>query len=505
MISGTTESFRASLTALDAARGALRAGSPEATDSIKRIAGRIADVARAAGLSRAASAAAALQAANSEDVANIVDSMVAFIVWEITGALQQRQTILVIEDDHLTQALVRDILEAERWRVLIADTAEAARELIEQENISLILLDLLLPDADGREILLRLRADPRTAFLPVIVLTAKDDTVSQSECYALGADGFLAKPVDGKVIISAVSARLQRSQQRQLESNVDALTQLPNRTEFWDSFERALSQRDGSTLSIAVLNVDRFRGVNDAYGHNTGDEVLRIVARVLSDCLRPHDFLARWGGTEFCVFLPRTELRAAKRIIQEALRRLSETQITSLDGRRFNVTFCAGVASVCAGVGGGDALAQADRLLFSAKTAGGNCVLSAADTRLPSGRVLIADDDAGTRMLVQKILEREGFDVCVCADGTSALATASRGDFSIAIIDVTMPGMNGFELVQNLRALPKFQQVPIVMLTGLDAESDIVRGFDLGVSDYVVKPFNRAEFVARIWRLLKRR
>jgi diguanylate cyclase (GGDEF)-like protein len=306
------------------------------------------------------------------------------------------------------------------------------------------------------------------------------------------------------VITAAVSARLHRSQQRQLQANLDALTQLPNRTEFWDAFERALSQREESALAVAVIDLDHFRAVNEAYGHTVGDEVLRVVARVLSNALRPRDFVARWGGKEFCVFLPRTELRTAARVIKEALSRVSHTPITCAEGRRFHVTFSAGVAAVGAGVGGGDALAQADRLLYAAKTAGGNRVLTAADSRLPSGRVLIADDDAGTRSLVQRILEREGFEVFACADGAAALSVASEGDFNLAIIDVTMPGMNGFELVRILRAVPRFAQLPIVMLTGLDAESDIVRGFDLGVSDYVVKPFNRGELVARIWRLLKR-
>ena len=108
-------------------------------------------------------------------------------------------------------------------------------------------------------------------------------------------------------------------------------------------------------------------------------------------------------------------------------------------------------------------------------------------------------------MVVKKILEKEGFEVESCPDGASALSAASEGDFSLAVIDVSMPIMDGFDLLRHLRALPKFAHIPIVMLTGAGSEADIVHGFELGVSDYVVKPFHRGEFVARIWRLIRRR
>lgn len=491
--------------ALEAARGALRDGSDEAIDSIRRIAGRIAQSARQAGLQRAATAASVLESASRAEVADVVDTVLDFIRTEVSIAREEKQNVLIVEDDRLTVRVMRDYLETPEWNVLVAETAEEGERIIAEQDISLVLLDLLLPDADGRDVLLRLRANPRTAWLPVLVLTSKDDAVTQSECYALGADGYLIKPIDWEVLRSAVSAKLQRAQQLMREAHLDPLTLLPNRAAFWDAFERSLAQREGAPLSIAILDLDDFKAINDTYGHGTGDEVLRIIARILSNSLRGRDFLARWGGEEFCIFMPHTGLRAASRILENALQRVRQTTFTAADGRRFNVSFSAGVSTVGAGLGGGDALAQADRLLYVAKTAGRNRVVSTTDTQPTRPRVLLADDDDGARNVVQKVLEREGFDVVAFADGASALSGASDGDFALAIVDVTMPVMNGFDLVQHLRELPKFSQVPIVMLTGLASEADIVHGFDLGVSDYVVKPFSRGEFVARVWRLLKRR
>jgi DNA-binding response OmpR family regulator len=116
--------------------------------------------------------------------------------------------------------------------------------------------------------------------------------------------------------------------------------------------------------------------------------------------------------------------------------------------------------------------------------------------------ILVVDDDDAFREMVCTILEREGFEVEAFPDGGKALSAVHNGNFNMAIVDVSMPVMDGFELVRHLRALPEFAQTPIVMLTGAGTETDIVHGFDLGVSDYIVKPFNRAEFVVRIRRLL---
>lgn len=121
----------------------------------------------------------------------------------------------------------------------------------------------------------------------------------------------------------------------------------------------------------------------------------------------------------------------------------------------------------------------------------------------PKIRVLVADDDHGARTVVKKILEKEGFEVVAVPDGSAALTAAAEGDFGLAVVDVSMPIMDGFELVKHLRAMPKYAQLPIVMVTGAGTDSDIALGFELGVSDYVVKPFNRGEFVARVWRLLR--
>ncbi|MFC1706318.1 response regulator transcription factor [Planctomycetota bacterium] len=124
----------------------------------------------------------------------------------------------------------------------------------------------------------------------------------------------------------------------------------------------------------------------------------------------------------------------------------------------------------------------------------------------PSGpRILVADDDLDMAALVRHRLEQVGFEVLVCQDGDSALKAALRGDVSLYLFDVEMPGFTGFELLRRLRALTRFDGIPIVLMTSLRSEQHVVRAFEAGADDYVIKPFRSREFVARIRRLLENR
>jgi DNA-binding response OmpR family regulator len=121
----------------------------------------------------------------------------------------------------------------------------------------------------------------------------------------------------------------------------------------------------------------------------------------------------------------------------------------------------------------------------------------------PSGvRVLLAEDDGIVADLVADRLRRKGYTVTHCADGQEALDAASAGDFSLAIIDVAMPKVNGFEVLGKLRGMRRHAGTPVLMLTGMNDEGSVVRAFDLGADDYVLKPFSPGELVARVARMV---
>jgi len=118
--------------------------------------------------------------------------------------------------------------------------------------------------------------------------------------------------------------------------------------------------------------------------------------------------------------------------------------------------------------------------------------------------VLVAEDDPLSASILIHRLEKDGFEVLHFPDGALALEGALENRIDLAILDVKMPGMDGFELLERLRKIPAYFEIPIVMLTSMGREEDIARGFDLGADDYMVKPFSPVEVLARIRRLMSR-
>ena len=440
-----------------------------------------------------------------DDVAQ-VDELIAELRATQTPATDPT-TILIVEDDRLTARILADALAADGRRVLVAGSARVAEKLIREHDIGIILLDLLLPDGDGRDFLTRIRMTPVTRAVPVIVITARSDAVSQAECFALGADALLTKPIQPPVLVAAVFAQLAHASERRLEGREDGLTGLPNRIAFMDALERTmpLAQRNNQPLALAMIDLDHFKSVNDSYGHAAGDDVLRVCAQTIRKMLRSSDYVARWGGEELCVFFPDTAAQGAVRALEKALAAVRALEFRS-GAAVFGITFSAGLAAFQRGATSLDLLKEADRLLYVAKASGRNRIISPADEAdPPRPRALLVEDDLAVSSAVTRLLQREGFDVAHFADGSGVLSAAQAEHFTIAVMDLDLPVISGFELVKKLRMMPTGAKLPILFLTGSDEEDDIVRGFEVGANDYLVKPFHARELIARITRLLPKR
>ena len=236
-----------------------------------------------------------------------------------------------------------------------------------------------------------------------------------------------------------------------------------------------------------------------------GEIVLRRIGIRISLLLQRPAFLARWEGGEFIALFPDTSATEAGALLDGVLLAVRQVRFQPASGPEFSITFSAGVTEVLADATLEDALAGADRLRYRAKTAGRSLVLTREDqTSAPRQRILFAEDDESVARLMRVHLTTEGFDVVHYRDGASALAAAPESGAALVLTDVEMPGLNGLQLLQGLRRLPGFHHVPVMMLTGMGDESYIVRAFELGADDYVLKPFSAREVVARIRRLLGR-
>lgn len=500
------DGLSSSIEALEAARKELGEGNSEVKVSIKRVAHSLHGSGGTYGFPEISEAAGETEQASDADLDPKVERLIEVLRRVASGTGRQETGILIIDDDPAIYELLRKKLSGPNRRIHVADNLRKAEEFLEESELSLIVLDLVLPDGDGRNLLARLRERRKTALVPVVVLSAGTGAVTKTECFALGADDYFEKPFDPETLASAVSARLERMGELRRESVQDTLTGVSNRASLHESFTRmiSLSARLKQPLCISLIDLDHFKAVNDLYGHPAGDEVLGRVGSILSQCVRQSDILGRWGGEEFLILFPSTDLTDAVGSVEKALHSLQD-EVFRAGGRTFRVTFSAGVAAVKAGVSMQEAVSDVDWFLYQAKDAGRNRVVSEKDSiSREKGRILVAEDDDPTASIIVHRFRQEGFEVLRFADGAAALAGAQEAGFCLVMLDVNMPGINGFELLQKLRRMPAYSGVPIVMLTAMGSEEDIARGFELGANDYILKPFSPVELVGRVHRLLRR-
>ena len=416
------------------------------------------------------------------------------------------QVILVVEDDPIFCTTLQATLRAAGRRIEAVGTAAEARARLALGSIALVILDLILPDGDGRNLLLEIRSDPRTAGIALFVVSARLGAQTKGECFALGADAYFDKPLDLQAFSVAVGARLERQTDRAQVARRDPVTGLANRAAFLESVIHLRAKSpEGTIFSLAVLDLDHFRWVEETWGRQFADSVLRRAGVRLQMSLRQASCFARWDGAEFIALFVGRSAAAAGQAVEQALDSLKRVDFRQGREQPLTLTFSAGVADVLPEQSIEDVLAAADRLRYVAKAAGRCRVVSREDAgSVPARKILVAEDDPDIVRLLTRHLQREGFDPLVYRDGVQALAAFPDSGAALVISDIEMPGLDGLGLLQDLRAHPAGRHLPIIMLTAMGDENYIVRAFELGADDYILKPFSARELTARIRRLLRR-
>lgn len=406
--------------------------------------------------------------------------------------------ILVVEDDREMQYLFQVILAQDDREIHVAGTGAEAEAILAERDIDLVILDLILPDTDGRSLLTRMREDRDTAGTPVICVTSNVGADVRADCFARGAEAFVEKPFDAKRVATDIGVVLERYAAQERRIHEDDLTGLLNRAGFLDHLE---DRPAGEAFGIIALQLDSFRRISDRWGWGTGERVVYEVARALESALPEGSVLARLGGAEYAVTTV-DDVAALGAVLVETVRDLP---IEGPDRETFRITASAGVTPVEEGETRIQALDRAQSRLFQARDAGGNRMVQGEATEgQGSRRILVAEDDDITATILGHRLAKEGFEVARFANGRDAYNAAMDETPGLVILDVKMPGMDGFEVLERLRKTPAYARVPIVILSSMGSEADVVRGFELGADDYILKPFSPAELIARARRLMAR-
>jgi diguanylate cyclase (GGDEF)-like protein len=303
--------------------------------------------------------------------------------------------ILIVDDHEDNIELLRARLEARGYTIDSAMDGEEALHAVAKSPPDLILLDVMMPRIDGFEVVRRVKANKNLPFIPIILQTALDSTEHKVEGLDAGADDYITKPINFAELEARVKSmlRIKRLQdaleerERELSevnarllkmAQTDSLTGLDNRRYIEERLEEAFghSRRLKEPLAVVMCDLDRFKSVNDTYGHQTGDAVLKQFARILKQEAREIDRVGRYGGEEFMLLLPGTVLDAAV-TFAERVRKAVEAHTFTFDGGTLQRTMSCGVAAwPHPRIDDCDALVKAaDDALYVAKETGRNRVI----------------------------------------------------------------------------------------------------------------------------------
>jgi len=258
--------------------------------------------------------------------------------------------ILLVDDSHVQLAVAKQILENMKFNVTTASDGKEALDILNttDKHFSLILTDYNMPVLDGMELTLAIREEYDKDEMGIIVLSANDTPEIPLKFISAGANDYINKPYSKMEVITRINSTLELLdlfERTRDMANRDFLTGMYNRRFFFESgnniFQKAL--REKKDLCVAMFDIDKFKNINDTYGHDVGDIAICEVARILNENLRKSDLVARFGGEEFCVLLEKISLEDTKKLF-ENIRQTFEDNIIKTNDLTIKFTTSIGIS-----------------------------------------------------------------------------------------------------------------------------------------------------------------
>ena len=291
--------------------------------------------------------------------------------------------ILIVDDNKTNCEVLERRLSMSGLKCRTAYDGETALDEVKKKTPDLILLDVILPDINGLELLKRFRSKHNVESLPVIMVSAFDDVDSIAKCIQLGAQDYLPKPINGTVLLAKVISSLERKFLRErekelvnelhIQATTDQLTGIANRRVIFNTLEDAVSRekrKDFKSFAIIVFDIDFFKNVNDTYGHAGGDEVLKSFAQLLDNEISQPNQVGRIGGEEFLAILY-SDSDSLNKFANNLIEKINKN-IVKFEDTEIKITASGGVAFSDESENSSDLVNKADKRLYKAKKSGRN-------------------------------------------------------------------------------------------------------------------------------------
>lgn len=296
--------------------------------------------------------------------------------------------ILIVDDERIERRIVEKTLARLGHDLVVADNGALAWKYIQEQQLRFVITDWNMPGINGIQLIQKIRSSELEGYVYVILVTSNDKNEDIVQGLYSGADDYLTKPFNpaelearvavGERVLTLEDHLVRANNQLEKLAMVDSLTGIMNRRAIYKfargELERA--RRIADPISVIFLDIDKFKEVNDEYGHLTGDEALKLIAQVIKERSRTYDGIGRWAGDEFLIVLPGTTTQDAEGAAKRILEGIAATKLALPEGGVLSLRASAGVATVTKISGSAtlldDIIQLADEALYRAKEAGGN-------------------------------------------------------------------------------------------------------------------------------------
>lgn len=298
-------------------------------------------------------------------------------------------SILVVDDDPVSRTLLERLLTKEGFHVISAENGEQALNIFKKQYIPIILTDWIMPKMNGVELCRAIRDIEAPGYVFIIIITARDSRDDIVKGLEAGADDYVSKPFYPPELLARIKTgirilELERSLRKANEeikrlSITDPLTNCYNRGYLMEHLPKEIKRaiRYKHLLSLAITDIDHFKRVNDTYGHQAGDKVLKYFVELIISSIRNSDWVARYGGEEFVVVIPETGIDGAVEMAERLRKTVASTGI-DIGDKKINITASFGVAcfdpNKTEEITPDYLINEADRMLYEAKREGRNRV-----------------------------------------------------------------------------------------------------------------------------------
>jgi two-component system glycerol uptake and utilization response regulator len=290
---------------------------------------------------------------------------------------KRKKTVLIVDDTKTNIDILLNLL-GEKYDIVVALDGKSALESLEESSVDLILLDIMMPGIDGYEVCRRLKSNEKTSDIPVIFVTARDDEDSIERAYEIGAIDYITKPFKPVELLARINTQLRVKElieHLNFISSHDEMTGIYNRRKFFELSEKKFAQNKKDMYAV-MIDIDKFKNINDNYGHPMGDRVIKLVTKTIASFISGDAVFGRIGGEEFCIVCNYASSNSVVENIEKIREAVEELEIISDCGESIKFTISEGVAKASQETKNLDELLKyADMSLYEAKGLGRNRVI----------------------------------------------------------------------------------------------------------------------------------